>query len=112
MYSPQYRSSCVKIKLKPESLKRAQEWRDELTKRRDETKQTLIDEGVFWEAAFLDKQGDDDYLIMVVKYENDEKLQKAVAQSQHDIDMYHRKFKKDTRESWEKLENILDLENF
>ena len=112
MYTPTYRSACVKIKLKAGTVDQMLARKNELTTRREETKQTLIDEGVFWEAVFWDKQGEENYLIMVVKYESDQKLDEAVKKSQHAIDQYHRQFKKDTWETRTALETVLDLENF
>jgi hypothetical protein len=70
----------------------------------------LRDETVVFEAAFLDHTAEGDFLIYVMKAESFEKSEQAAARSTHDIDQYHRRFK---REAWgdrTQLELLVDLD--
>jgi hypothetical protein len=52
-----YQTQCVKIQLKPNSLRRVREWATTLNEsRRAEALATLRDETVVFEAAFLDQR--------------------------------------------------------
>ena len=53
---------------------------------------------------------DGDYLIGVITAENFEASKKAVEGSLHDIDAYHKQFQKDTWESGEPLELLVNLD--
>lgn len=101
---------CVKIKLKPNSLKRVREWAAELNRRRDEALATLEDESIVVETFFLDSSGADDYLIGYVRASSLVQAEEAVKRSTHAIDAYHQQFKRDTWASGKQLELLLDLE--
>ena len=58
---------CIKTKLKKELLDEIRVWFETLKERMDETLKSLEDEGVIVESAFLDKQGEDLYLIYYMK---------------------------------------------
>ena len=106
-----YQTQCVKIQLKPNSLERVREWATTLNEsRRAEALATLRDEAVVFEAAFLDHTAEGDFLIYIMKAESFEKAKEAAATSMHDIDGYHKEFKKDTWDSRQQLELLLDLD--
>ena len=106
-----YETSCVKIKLKPNSLEKVREWARVINERKDEALATLRDEGVVLECAFLDSTPDGDYLIYIMKAESFDKAKQAAEKSTHAIDEYHMKFKQETWEDGKKLETLVDLEN-
>ncbi len=106
-----YQTQCVKIQLKPNSLERVREWATTLNEsRRAEALATLRDETVVFEAAFLDRTDEADFLIYVMKAESFEKSKEAVATSTHEIDRYHKAFERDTWTNREQLELLVDLD--
>lgn len=107
-----YKTNCVKIRLKPNSIEKVREWAKVINERKDEALATLRDESVILECAFLDRTDDGDYLIYIMKAESFEKAKESVQNSVHEIDEFHRQFKHETWEDGEKLELLIDLENF
>jgi hypothetical protein len=106
-----YRTECTKIRLKPDSLDRVREWARTLNEtRRDEALATMRDETIVCELAFLDHTPDGDFLIYIVKAASFEKAAEAAAASSHDIDEYHRDFKRSTWESRQDLDLLVDLD--
>ena len=106
-----FETSCIKIRLKPNSVERVRQWANEINTRKDETLLTLKDEGVVIESVFLDQNSEGDFLIYYMKAENFAEAKKAVVKSIHKIDEYHRQFKKDCWLDGKKLEALIDLEN-
>ena len=105
-----YQTSCVKIHLKPNSLDRVREWATTLSEsRRPEALATLADESVVLEAAFLDHTAEGDFLIYIVRAESLNKAKEVAAKSSHEIDAYHKAFKRDTWGSRSELELLVDL---
>jgi hypothetical protein len=106
-----FQTSCVKVRLKDGSLERVREWAKTLNEtRRSEAVATLRDETVVLEAAFLDHTSDGDFLIYVMTAESFERSAEAAKRSTHDIDIYHRQFKREVWERREELECLVDLE--
>jgi hypothetical protein len=87
-----YHTSCVKIHLKPNSLDRVREWATTQNEsRRAEALATLADESVVLEESF-------------------DKAKRVATKSLHEIDAYHKAFKRDTWSSRTELELLLDLD--
>lgn len=105
-------TQCVKIKLKPGSLSRVEEWASELKRRSLEVLQTLQDEGVIIESVFLDRTDQGDFLIYYMKAENFEKVREVAERSTHAIDTYHNAFKEATFESRQLLRPLIDFDRF
>ncbi len=101
---------CVKIRLKPDSLDRVRDWAKTINARKEEALDTLRDETVVVESAFLDRTAEGDFLITFMKAESLEKARQAVQNSVHDIDKFHQKFKQDTWEERKSLELLVDLD--
>lgn len=78
-------------------------------RRKDEALETLRDETVLLENFFLEQGEDGEYLIGIMTAESFERAQGAVRESNHDIDAYHQRFKRETWESGERLELLVDL---
>ena len=104
-------TSCVKVRLKPGSLKRVREWARELQARSGEVLATLRDEGVLVESVFLDSDEHGDYLVYYMKARNLGVAWESAQRSVHPIDTYHRQFKLDTWEGKTPLELLIDFEN-
>ncbi len=105
-----YKTICVKIKLKPNSLERVREWAETMNARKEEALATLRDETVIVESAFLDQTSEGDFLITFMKAENFEKAREAAQKSIHDIDKFHQRFKQDAWEERKPLELLIDLD--
>jgi hypothetical protein len=100
---------CVKIKLKPGSLKRVHAWAEEINRRKPEALTTLFAEGISIESAFLDISSDGDFLIYYMRAKNFEKAREIFRHSKHSIDAYHKQFRNDAWEEKKSLELLLDL---
>ena len=105
-----YETRCFKIKLKPNSLEKVREWAKTINEREREALATLRDESVILETVFLEQTSEGDFLIYLMKAENFEQAREAVQKSVHAIDEYHQNFKKETWETGEKLEMLIDLD--
>lgn len=103
-------AKCVKIKLKPESIPRVRAWAAEVNRRRDEALTTMRDEDVVVEAAFLLRSSEGDSLIYFMKGRDMKAQTNAAAALVHPIDAYHQQFKRDTWQSVEELEPLIDLD--
>ena len=92
-------------------MDRVREWATTLGEsRRAEALATLADESVVLEAAFLDHTAEGDFLIYIMKAESFDKAKQVAAKSVHEIDAYHKAFKRDTWDSRTELELLLDLD--
>ena len=103
---------CIKTKLKKNSITAVRLWFDTLKERMEETLKSLENEGVIVESAFLDKQGEDLYLIYYMKAEDIPRAYETFNNSKLAIDDYY-------KENWKKycegrvvLEELLDLNRF
>ena len=101
---------CIKTKLKKGSLNEVREWFATLKRRLDEVKETLINECIVVESAFLDKHGDDYFLIYYVKAENINHAYEIFEKSTLPIDNYYREYWKKYCEGREVLEELLDVD--
>ena len=86
-------TSCVVIELLPDSAEKVQEWADFLRTNRDEALQSLKNEGVTVESAFVVNIEGKDYLIGYMRAINMSKARGAVRDSTLNIDAYHQAFK-------------------
>jgi len=103
---------CNRIKLKPNSLARVTAWANEINSRSSEAFQTLLEEGVMVECAFLEQAVDGDYLIYLIKAENLAKMSQVAAVSTHPIDIFHKEFKAECFDGGSTLETLIDLDRY
>ena len=103
---------CIKTKIKPGHIEEVRFWFKNLLERRDETLETLRNESVVVESAFIDKQGDDLFLIYYMKAESIDKAYEVFTKSTSAIDVYHKACWKKHCEGRIVLEELLDLEVF
>jgi hypothetical protein len=92
---------CLKIKLKPNSVKKVKTWFEELRKM-EGVDEVLKKEGILVESIFLETIGQEDYLIFYVRADNLEKSNEVFNQSNHPVDVASKIFINDT---WD-LSNI------
>lgn len=85
----------------PGKVRRLKEWTSELRTRTDETVETLRDEGVYTESAFLERTDDGPFLVTYVEAEDVDRAMTAFAESTHDIDATHREVLDDVLEDGE-----------
>lgn len=101
---------CIKTKLKHGSLHDVRNWFLNLKNRTEEVLESLRNEGVNVESAFLDKQGDDYYLIYYMRADDIASAYKVFNQSTLPIDNYYKDCWKNYCEGRIVLEELLDLE--
>lgn len=100
---------CIRTKLKKGSLEDVRKWFQTLRERPDEVLQSLEDEGVIVESAFLDKQDNDYYLIYYMKAENLAHSRDVAMKSTLAIDKYHKACFKRFCEDHIELEQLIDF---
>lgn len=101
---------CIKTKLKKELIKEVRIWFQTLKDRIDETLESLENEGVFVESAFLDKQGDDLYLIYYVRAKDIPYMYEVFNKSTLAIADYYKNCWKEYCQEREVLEVLLDVD--
>lgn len=100
---------CIKTKLKDDAINDVRSWFRNIQSRESEALETLENEGVFIESAFLDKQGDDYYLIYYMKATDIDYAYGVFSRSTLSIDTYYKSCWKKYCEGRVVLEEVLDL---
>lgn len=103
---------CIKTKIKKELIEEVRLWFQTLKKRLSETLQSLENEGVIVESAFLDRQGEEIYLIYYMKANDISRAYEVFTKSELAIDHYHKSCWKRCCEGREVLEELLDIDCF
>ena len=103
---------CIKTKLKKEFIEEVRIWFQTLKNRLNETLESLENEGVIVESAFLDKQGNDLYLIYYLKAEDISRAYEVFNKSTLAIDFYYKECWRKYCEGREVLEELLDIDRF
>lgn len=101
---------CSRIKLKPGSMPRVQEWARTMTERKAEAMATLANEAVWEEVVFLERSDGGEYLVIFMRADDMEHARQVGRTSTAAIDQYHQQFKRDIIESSTELELVLDLQ--
>ena len=100
---------CIRTKLKKGSLEDVRKWFKTLRERPSEVLQSLENEGVIIESAFLDEQDNNHYLIYYMKAKNLAHAREAALKSTLAIDKYHKECLKMFCEDRRELEQLLDF---
>lgn len=100
---------CFRIKLKPGSIEGVRIWFKTLKEREAETLKTLENEDVIVESVFLDKHGENFYLIYYMKAKSIANAREVAKKSLLPIDVYHKECREKFCEEYEKLEPLLDF---
>ena len=79
----------VAQRIEPGKTERLREWLAEIQSRREEAVETLENEGVYTETAFIDSRADGDYLLTYMEAADLERAFEAYESSSHDIDREH-----------------------
>lgn len=103
---------CIKTKLKKALIEEVRVWFQTLKNRLNETLESLENEGVVVESAFLDKQGDDLYLIYYLKAEDVSRAYEIFNNSTLPIDHYYKECWNKYCEGREVLEELLNIDRF
>lgn len=101
---------CIKTKLKRGALEDVRRWFQTLKLRMGETLKSLANERVVFESAFLDKQGDDYFLIYYLKAHDINYVYEVFDTSTLAIDQYFKKCWTQFCEGREVLEELLDID--
>lgn len=101
---------CIKVKIKKGALDAVHKWFQTLNERSDEVMQTLENEDVAVESVFLDRQGEEDYLIYYMKAKSIQKAREVALNSSLDIDKYHKKCFKEYCEDRIEIKSLIDFE--
>lgn len=99
---------CVKIKLKKGSLAQVRIWFQTLCQRPEEVLESLKNEEVFVESVFLDRQGEDDYLVYYMRAACLSNAREVAMKSKLAIDKYHKECLRQFCEERQELELLLD----
>lgn len=86
-------TSCVVVELLPDSAGKVREWAAFLLANREEALQSLKNEGVTVESAFVATIEGKDYLIGYMRAANMIKAREAAKDSTLNVDAFHRAFK-------------------
>ena len=84
------KSICVRVALKEGTTEAVRDWFRTLIDRREETLESLKNEEVIVESAFLDRQPDGDFLIYYMRAQDIEKAMAVFQNSSLAIDAYHK----------------------
>ena len=101
---------CTRTKLKKGSLDAVRKWFQTLYDRKDELL-AFTEEGISLESVFLEKSGDDDFLLFYARSDDFEKTYKAILKALLPITVYHYScWKSCCEDDSETLEVLFDLE--
>lgn len=103
---------AVRVKIKDHCIHAVRQWFQTLRDRKHEVLATLENEGVIVESVFLDRHGEDMFLIYYMKAKDLEKAHDAYSKSTFAIDNYHKENWKKYLEGRVVLEELLDIDNF
>jgi hypothetical protein len=106
------RTICISTKIDPIFIDEVREWFKTLKNRLDETMETLENENVLVESAFLHKHVNEVFLIYYLKAEDIDKAYEVFDRSTSPIDIYFKECWKKYCKSRVVLEELLDLERF
>lgn len=85
---------CTVIELLPDTTEKVREWAEFLRTNREEALQSLENEGVTIESAFVVNIEGKDYLVGYMRAVSMDKAREAVKNSTLNVDAYHQAFKK------------------
>lgn len=101
---------CIKTKLKKELIGEVRIWFQTLKSRTNEVLESLENEGVLVESAFIDKQGSDLYLIYYLRAVDVSRAYEVFNKSVLAIDRYYKECWKKYCDGREVLEELLDID--
>ncbi|WP_459192176.1 DUF6176 family protein [Halosimplex sp. J119] len=81
----------VKQRVQEDKVDRLKEWMAEVRDRRNEAEETLRDEGMLTESAFLERTDDGPYLVYYMEAEDIDRVWDQYEDSNHDIDREHKR---------------------
>jgi len=103
---------CIKTKLRKDFIDEVREWFKKLNDRMEETLESLKNEGIFVESAYLDLQGNDLYLMYYIRAVDITNAYDVFKNSKLAIDHYYKDCWKNYCEGRIVLEELLDIDRF
>lgn len=101
---------CVRALLKKDQVDAVRNWFHTLQHRKYEVLETFREEGVWVESVFLEKAGEDDYLIYYLRADDVQQAMAIFQKSSHPIDLFHKDCWKKYIEMATVLEPVFDLQ--
>lgn len=101
---------CTRTLLKKGVVDEVRQWLAALESRKDEVLKTFQDEGVWLESAFLEKSGEEDYLVYYMRADDVMQAIAVFQKSVYPIDQFHRECWGKYAENTTVLEPIFHLE--
>lgn len=102
----------AKYKVKEGMQKEVLEWAKLLNEQKIQVLESLRDEGVVIEIAYLDNQADGLYLVYILKAQDIAKAFQRLKESTREVDILHKAILSKTLEAPEKFQALIDFENF
>ena len=104
-------SECIKVRLKPGMTDKFVEWAKQVSKRTDEAKRYMNEQGVLAEHIFLERSAEGDFVIVYWNVEDLAKARSAFQASTRKIDLEMMEIVDSTwdRSQVARLEPILEL---
>jgi Family of unknown function (DUF6176) len=104
-------SECIKVRLKPGMTDKFVEWAKQISKRTDEAKHYMNEQGVLSEHIFLERSAEGDFVIVYWNVEDLAKARAAFQNSTRKIDLEMMEIVDSTwdRSQVARLEPILEL---
>lgn len=102
----------AKYKVKEGMQKEVLEWAKLLNGQMSQVLESLQDEGVAMEIAYLDNQRDGLYLVYILKAHDITKAFQKLKESRREIDILHKEILSRALETPEKFQALIDFENF
>ncbi|WP_132058499.1 DUF6176 family protein [Halorussus amylolyticus] len=93
----------LKQKIEAEKTQRLEEWAQEVRDREAEAVETLRNEGVYAETAFVEHTDEGDFLVYYMKAEDIQRVYEAYEESSHAIDKEHQQVMLDVLENGENV---------
>ncbi|WP_247730472.1 DUF6176 family protein [Halovivax limisalsi] len=91
----------TKQKIEPEKTRRLETWAREVRNRNSEAVETLQNEGMHAETAFIEHTDDGEFLVYYMKAEDMQRVYDAFEESTHPIDVEHKQVMMDVLETGE-----------
>jgi len=101
----------VRYKIKKGFVPGIKMWGKELSRRKKDVLETLKNEKVFVECAFIDSIAGENYLVYFMKCANIKEIFKQLKKSKLSIDIFHKEVLSKYLEEPVYLEKVIDFEN-
>lgn len=103
-------SVLIKYKVRENQKVKVKDWVEYFNNNKTEIKDTLIQEGILIESAFIESVGNVEYIYYYVKAKNLKTAIEIFQSSDNPHDVYHKKFMSESLELVENLTSLIDID--